>query len=387
MSEQLGSADIFADQSLRPTQLYQETQNNIPAQSGNFYIAHQERRLGRVPRTAEEICFADHTDYLRQPAFEKYMRMHKVLVGRGGAEELEDIYLNLREEAAPRFLIAAGWAAAEVAMVRRDMNTSRRVRLLDEAKEVWRLAIENDAALEEHTPNEKVEHGLRRRVALNIAVLPLLKGIAEGDVTRNTCRSVFDECLDVGLDNVADLSNMTKAKNNEGIAGHVGIGYEINALLAFNRMFSRTWFTIPSTARSDTGYHHRNQTHDLLIIHQDYGQIKRATPVEIKAKASLRDRLRYDALLVRGKMHLSVEGKSMPQYTLQSINAVHKGTDTEEDRVIANGATDRLISMVRDYYAGERLGKLATWHTVTTFQDNAQVVARHPGLSKEPILA
>lgn len=386
MTERLMSVECITDQP-ELTALSQNRQLQTPATGGNFPLVNPEYSLGQVPRTAEEICMADHTDYLQHQAFGKYMRMHKVLVGRSGAEELEDIYHNLKNEPAPRLLFAAGSAAVEVALVRRDWSAARRTGLLDDAKEIWKTAIEHDAFLEPYTPNERVEHGQRNRIALNIAALPLLEGIVTGDVTRDTCRKVFNDCLDIGLKNVDDIHRMIKAKNNEGIAGHAGIGYEANALLAFNRMLSRTWFAVPSIARSDTGYHHRNQTHDLLVIHQDYGQIVRATPVEIKSKASLRDRIRYDALLVRGKMHLSVEGKSKPEYTLQAIDAVHKGRATEEDLLIANNATERLVAMVRDYYAGQRVGKLATWHTVTTFQDNAIVAARHPGLSREPILA
>lgn len=361
MSQQVGSAEYLADQ--------------------------PPLCLGRAPRTFDEIRIADHRDYLNHPSFDRYMRMHKVFVGRGGSEELEVIHSELKNEIAPRFLIAAGWAATEIALVRRDMQTQRRLSLLEEAKDIWGAAIQNHDVLEPTMVPDRAEYGQRHRAALDIAVLPLLRGIVEGDVTRDTCRRVFEDCLKIGRDNTKDLAKMVDLKNNAGIAEYVGIGYESNALLAFNRMFSRTWFAIPSMARSDSGYHHRKQSHDLLILHQNYGEIKRATPVEIKAKASLRDRLRYDALLVRGKMHLSVEGKALPQHTFNAIDAVYSGASTPEDHMIADRATARLVDMVRDYYAGERLGKLATWHTITTFQDDSRVVARHPGLSKVPIVA
>lgn len=384
--ERIGSAEFIADQPLRFDSLQSE-RLGIPHSDGEFSLVEPGGRLGRSPRTAEEICLADHTDYLHNDSFAKYMRMHKVLVGRGGAEELVDIHEQLKSETAPRFLIAAASAAAEVALVHRGLGVAKRRSLLWDARDIWQSAIARDAFLEAYTPPEKMEYGHRHRTALNIAILPLLEGIVEGDVSRNTCRRVFRDCLDIGLRNAYDLSEMVTAKNNRGIADYVGTGYESNALLAFNRKLSRTWFAIPSMARSDSGYHHRNQSHDLLVLHQNYGEIIRATPIEVKAKASLRDRLRYDALLVRGKMHLSIAGKSKPQYTLQAIDAVHRGAATEEDLLIANNATDRLVEMVRDYYAGEKLGKLATWHTVTMFQDNSQVIAKHPGLSRLPIPA
>lgn len=348
------------------------------------YLADQPLSFDAAPRTFDEIRQADHRDYLKHPSFDRYMRMHKVFVGRGGAEELEQIHEDLKTEVAPRFLIAAGWAATEIALVRRDMRTRHRLDLLEEARDIWRTAIDNHNLLEPTMTPDKAEYGQRSRAALDIAVLPLLRGIVEGDVTRKMCHDVFTDCLGIGRQNNKDLAKMLKKRNNAGIAEYVGFGYENNALLAFNRLHSRTWFAIPSMARSDSGYHHRKQSHDLLILHQNYGEIMRSTPVEIKAKASLRDRLRYDALLVRGKMHLSVEGKPLPHHTLNAISAVYRGVANKEERRIADNATERLVNMVRDYYAGERLGKLATWHTVTAFQDNSQVVARHPGLSRVP---
>jgi hypothetical protein len=345
-------------------------------------FADQPPPLGRAPRTIEEVRLADHRDYLEHPSYDRYMRMHKVFVGRGGSEELEQIHDNLKDEIAPRFLIAAGWAAVEIALVRRDMQVNRRLALLQDARDIWHMAVDNHNILEPTMLPDKAEYGQRSRAELDIAVLPLLKGIVEGDVTRKACHEVFTECLGIGKQNNKDLAKMVKERNNAGIAEYVGFGYENNALLAFNRMHSRTWFAIPSMARSDSGYHHRKQSHDLLILHQNYGEIVRSTPVEIKAKASLRDRLRYDALLVRGKMHLSVEGKARPQHTLNAIDAVYRGGASAEEQRIADNATERLVNMVRDYYAGEKLGKLAAWHTVTMFQDNSQVVAKHPGLSR-----
>jgi len=321
-----------------------------------------------------------HTDLSQNKAFEDYMRMHKVLVGNGGAMRLTSIYERLKEETQPHYLSAAGWAAAEVALVRTDASIGERLSILHDATSMWERALAIQTQKEQL--GEEVEYGYMHRIAIDLAVVPLLSGIITGDVTKDACRKSFEDCLSVARSNM-DYLRTAKAKGNvEAVGCHAGVGYECNALLALNRKLSRTWFVIPAMARCDSGYYHRSQTHDLVVIHQKYGAIQSATPVEIKSRASLRDRRRYSALLVRGKMHLSVEGKGKPEYTLDAIGSVYDGVETKEDILIAENATNQFMAMIRDYYAGEVLGAVASKHSVTTFRDNTQVIAHHPGLSK-----
>jgi hypothetical protein len=324
----------------------------------------------------------ENFDYTANPAYEKYLLIHKVLVGNRGAQQLEGIYHALKDEFMPRYLSAAGWAAAESAMVRTDMPVRDRLTLLDGAVETWRTALDHQQWLNAVEPDERIEHSAPHRIALDIAVAPLLAGIVTGGISKADRKRAFVDCLNIAESNAVYIDLMAKNKNRYGLADHLGFGYECNALLSFNRGLTRTWFAIPSMNRSDTGYRYRHQTHDLLAIHLQGGKLESATPIEIKSKASLRDRQRYDALLVRGKMHLSTEGKHAPKYTLAAIAAVYGGRPTREERNIVDNASERILAMVRDYRAGRKIGDLATKHMVTVFRDDALVVARHPGLSK-----
>jgi hypothetical protein len=247
------------------------------------------------------------------------------------------------------------------------------------------MALDHQRWLNAVEPEELVEHSAPHRIALDIAVAPLLAGIITGGVSKQARERAFVDCLNIAQSNAVHIELMSRLGNNVGLADHIGFGYECNALLSFNRTFSRRWFAIPSMNRSDTGYRYRHQTHDLLAVHLQASKLESATPIEIKARPSLRDRQRYDALLVRGKMHLSMEGKYAPRHTLAAIAAVYEGRATKEERKIVNVATERILTMVRDYRAGERLGDLATKHTVTAFCDNRLVIARHPGLSKTAV--
>jgi hypothetical protein len=304
--------------------------------------------------------------------------MPKGVADPAGARQLARVYRQLKDETQPGYLQAGGWAAAEVALGCAYLSPASRLNALHSAQQVWERALAVQTHWEQNGLSQNV--GRMHRLALDLAILPLLKGVVAGNVTESACRQAFTDCLGVAESNMQYLQAARARGDHSAAAAHAGIAYECNALLAHNRKLSSTWFVIPAMARCDSGYYHWRETHDLLVVHQKYGQLISITPVEIKAKASLRDRRRYKALLVRGKMHLSVPGKSQPEHTLHAISAMYTGSASQEDIRIANAATDRFSGMIRDYYAGTVLGDVATAGSVTVFHDNKQVRDRHPGL-------
>lgn len=313
--------------------------------------------------------------------YDQYLRMHKVFVGYQGAEQLENIYEALREDVRPKHLSAAGWSAIETALIRSDRDPEERLALLDGAGDCFVRALDTQRWLNGAQPELPCDYAYPHRIALDIAVLPLLRGLVEGTIDPRVRREVLRDCLNIAQSNAMYTKLMAQEGNTEGIGEFSGFGYECNALLGFNLRCTKGWFVIPSMARCDTGYHHRQQTHDLTIVHHRNGRLLNATPVEIKAAASARDRQRYKALLVRGKMHLSEPGNYRPDDTLAAIEAVYEGRPTSNDVQIFANVTNRFVEMVKDYCAGEQLGKIATKRSVTRFRDNTQVVANHPGLN------
>lgn len=321
------------------------------------------------------------TSFSPNPNYERYLRMHKVFVGAKGASQLEDIYGSLSRESTPRYVATAGWAAVEAALVQEDKPTSERLALLRGGAECWEQALRTQQQFNNLGANHLTEFAFPYRLALDLAVMPLFEDIVNGNVRPETTQRVFDDCLNIAQANIVQIRLAKKAGDIEGLSEHLGFAYECNAVLAFNQLQSQTWFAIPSMTRSDTGYHHRSQTHDLLVVHQKWGELKSMVPVEIKATVGRRECERYQALLVRGKMHLAVEGMYRPEQTLEAITACHEGRPSKKDTEIAANVSNRFSDMVRDYYAGEVLGSLATTRSSTSFRDNSLVAARHPGLS------
>jgi hypothetical protein len=337
--------------------------------------------VGPAMSAADQSLSLENLSFSPHPSYEQYLKIHKVFVGSHTAITLERIHEDLSQESLPRYLSVAGWAAAEAALVQDQIPTKSRLALLDAAIDCWDRGARNQMLLNQSEKTHMIEYSAPYRMALDVAISPLLRGIILGDVTDKIVDDVFEDCLEIANANAEEYRDAFKLRQHDRIAEHSGFGYECNALLAFNRLKIKTWFAIPALARSDSGHHHPEQSHDLSIIRQKWGTIKGVMPVEIKAAANARAKRRYKALLVRGKMHLSVPGKYPPTETLDAINAVHQGVATEEQQELAELASSTFIEMLRDYRSGEVLGGIATERSITTFRDNSVVVSKHPGLN------
>lgn len=316
------------------------------------------------------------------PDYDRYLRIHKVWVGQSGGEYLKKIYSSLSNEQLPRYQTAAGWAAAEAAIVCADDSTDDRLALLRSGVECWQKALAMQVAMNQCVDKPFLaEYSAPYRNALDIAVTPLLEGLVLGYVSDQMCKDAFEDSLEIANANMRELFETYKKGNNDACAEHIGFAHECNARLALNRAKSKHWFALPTMARSDSGHYWSEQSHDLLVVRRKGDEIQSATPVEIKSKASLRDRKRYRALLVRGKMHLCVDGSNTPNVTLDAITSVEMGEASSHQKNIAYQITQKFMEMIKDYYRGERLGNIATTDTLTSFHDKTFVVQNHRGLA------
>lgn len=346
---------------------------------GDFSITEEFNAFDalRMPLATQQLA---PVVFRPNPSYERYLRMHKVFVGASGAQELVEVYERLRDEPIPRYLAAAASAATEAALVDSSKSRAERLSLIGGAALCWLQALQTQRLWNQVGPQHMIEHEFPYRIALDLAVMPVLADMVRGDVRAETTERVFKDCLNIAQANAIQAELSKQAGDVQALGEHTGLGYECNALLAFNRRKSQTWFVIPSTVRSDSGYHHRRQTHDLLVVHQRWGELQSMTPVEIKSVTGRKDLERYHALLVRGKLHLSVMGRHRPDEMLEAITASAEGVARPAERARADIMSERFMSMVRDYNAGHRLGQVATLRSVTEFRDNSVVVAKHPGL-------
>lgn len=341
----------------------------------------KEQRAFDALRSKSSSCDSNAIVFTPNPSYEEYLKIHKVLVGPSTAKELERISINLSNETVPRYLSAAGWAAAEAALAQPDQNASYRNRLLEQSSDCWTRALEMQLDWNELGLEYLTEHTAPYRYALDLAHLPILQAIISGDVTPKTRSQVAIDVLNIAEANIIQMHLAKALGNKDALGDHVGLGYECNGLLAFHSLDSSGLFAIPSSARADSGHHHKNQTHDLLIIQQKWGTITDMTPAEIKSTISQRDRHRYKALLVRGKMHLSIQGKHAPEYTLRAFSGLYNGTQTPIERAITNHARTTILDLYWLYKKGSKIDNFASRKSQCQYRNSDELYMSYPEIA------
>lgn len=337
----------------------------------------QSPDLGQKFQSDQYHDFKEHTAYLTNTAYKKYLQMHKVLVGSSGAHELLEIADSLGQEELPRFLDAAGWAYAEAGLALENESAVDRLEYILQAEQLWcqsmeaSLTLENDASLE-YLHDEVGQF----RSALAVAHAPLLKSIIVGNVSAGTRERVLMDTLAVAQASGVQMELALRSSDFSAASEHVGLLHETNALLTLHYLDNPRYIALPSTARADTGYYHREQTHDITIINQHWGKIRKVIPLEVKSRATVRDRARYKALIIRGKMHLSINGDNDPRHTLDAFSRVYENGGDKKSQRIVDHASSTMLRLLKLYQQGSQLTTVNA-DSATRFHDNRYVTPRH----------
>jgi hypothetical protein len=282
----------------------------------------------------------------------------------------------------PRYLDAAGWAAAEAAMSQPERTAVERVQLLTQASECWERGIMSQEQINQDTERAWLhEHSAPYRMALNIAFTPLMKSLVAGNVTDSVLERTFADTLAIAQTATVQREFAYSAGDTDAASDFIGFGHECNALLTLLYMNDPRHIPLPSSTRGGSGYDYPDQTHDLVVINQHWGDILKVVPIEIKAKASKRDLNRYSALIVRGKMHLSVTGKYSPEHTMNAFAAMYEGSTAKDDMAIVEHATSTMHDLLKLYQKGKRVANIGKTASRTRFHDKAEVAKNYIELS------
>lgn len=220
--------------------------------------------------------------------------------------------------------------------------------LLSTAEQCWQNALTNQEVLDAD-PSKKFmsDYTDQYRLTLNLAFTPIMKSIVAGNVTKRTREKTFADTLAIAQISAIQLTYASKAGNTKAIGDHVGLGHECNVLLALLYLNDPNNLPLPSTYRAGSGYEYRSQTHDITVINQHWGEIYRVLPAEIKAVATFRDKQRYKALIVRGKMHLAIPGRHKPSETTNAFGRCFEGNPSEDDHRIVHYAHPQSKNYLR----------------------------------------
>lgn len=326
-----------------------------------------------------------HRLYLENEVYDKYLHIHKVLVGNKGAEQLVGIGDELSDASLPRYLDAAAWAYAEAAMAS-DGTSLEAVQLVSKAESLWQRALftHKDLVAGEYTGWFEEDRTMEHRMALNLAYTPLLKAILVGNVTKSVRQRTFADTLAIAQLAGVRLDLAGKESQPAAVSDYSGFLHECNALLALLYLDDPRYIPMPSSARADTGYYHRDQTHDVMVINQHYGHIKKIIPIEVKASASVRDKNRYKALIIRGKMHLSINNNRDARDMLDAFADVFDHSTDKAQQQKVDYASVTVRELLRLYQRGMGADTIAI-NSLTQFHDTEQVVRQYPELSKTPV--
>jgi len=324
-----------------------------------------------------------HRKYLDNPAYNQYIHMHKVVVGESGASELTRIAKKLASEELPTYLNAAGWAYAEAGLALHSSSAVDRIELVHKAEHSWQRALVNEASIgEQYDGIYKYGENEGHRTALNLAFAPLIKSIIVGNVNSTVLRRVLHDTAEISRDSRLSLDRAYEEQDIDAAAFHRGFLFEASALMAMLYMDDPRYVPLPATARADTGYFHREQTHDISLLNQHWGEIRKVIPVEIKSKASNRDKRRYRALIIPGKLRLSIDGVD-PRDTVDAFYDVDHGQATTRQTIAIEQLSTQLREMLRLYQQGITPEGLAV-RSLTKFHDAKTVAQSFPELNVNP---
>ncbi|MFZ1361241.1 MAG: hypothetical protein WAS27_04440 [Candidatus Saccharimonadales bacterium] len=309
-------------------------------------------------------------------AYADYMNIHKVFVGHSGGRRLIEIAKALQHEWLPDYLNAGGWAAAEAGLVCDNLDAVSRIDLLNTAEYCWETALTNQETLRHNTDHSYLNEDTDQfRIALNLAFAPIMKSIIVGDVTRTVRERTFADTLAIAQLNSIQLNLASKEGDIDAVGDHLGLSHECNALLTLLYLNDPNYIPIPSTYRAGSGYEYRSQTHDITVINQHWGTIQRILPAEIKAAASFRDKQRYKALIIRGKMHLAIPGQHHPLTTTDAFAQCFEGNPSDDAQAIVTHATTTVKHLFSLYQKGECPDEFKKIRTNTEFHTTDQLAA------------
>lgn len=309
-----------------------------------------------------------HRALLHNDAYKRYLKMHKVIVNRSGSDLLLRIGESLQEEDHPEYLEAAGWALAEAGLADGQKPTAQRLDLLEMADENWQRALKMYDGLEStEFPDRWRDDSKPFRLALNIAYTPIMRAIVCGDVTTKVRRKVLHDTIAIAQ--LAELHRDLAQRQGHKVAGCelYGFMHECNTMAAWLMLDNPAYVPIPSSSRADNGIFNPKQTHDISLVHQNYGTIKKVIPIEVKKERHIESVKRYDAMLITRK-DLTLDSDGTIEDTLHSLADIFEGAATKEEYWQLAKIRRTLRSRLQKYQQYDPAPAYNSYNTRTQFR-------------------
>lgn len=314
-----------------------------------------------APRTEFDFTMRpDTTDRLQpagffdEPAYLRYMQMEKRFADPGSTDDLLAIHDDLIEKSGVEYLSVAGWASAEAALIARNRPYQTRLLFLAQASEAWNKAVQMQHAHNVRNGLENDSHNARStRLRLAKAFVPMMQDMVRGDITKQTRSQLYDDMLFLAATNASVIQDMEQQGRADEIGEHIGLAHELNAMLAVNRLQSPTLIAMPAIARADNGRFHKEETHDIELLHLQWGDIMGVTTLESKARPREKHYRRYTAAIIDGRIHLFKKDSTSPIDTvvlfLEERDGLLKPSESRE----LEKMTDTIVHLARHQLSDE----------------------------------
>jgi hypothetical protein len=291
--------------------------------------------------------------------YESYHRIHKRFVGPATADKLVNFYESISQTQKPREMFVAGWAAAEAALVGSQYTSAERSKLAIAAKDCWEysLQLETERASASAWERDTVPDATEQyRIASTIALAPIIEAISRGVLSKQTLRACQEQLIDVADLNFNDMMTAVSTGSEGRASSHMGVAFEQIATLGVNRLLSARIVSLFSLARSGTGFYYPKQTHDVMILNLDRGNITRVTPTEVKSKLKVKFSNRYEAALVGGKAMLGEDRRAIGDI-LGMFRRELEGGASDSEHEYLDTISASIIHSVRHHHRAEKFGR------------------------------
>lgn len=292
--------------------------------------------------------------FFDDPTYLSYMQMDKRFADARAADDLLAVHDDLVDSTCVEYLSVAGWASAEAALVAHDRPQEERIAYLGQAVQVWDKAIQLQHVRNVRQHLELDSHNANStRLQLAEVFIPLMRDMIGGDITKQTRRQLYSDILFLAATNASALQDMEKQGRIEEAGPHVGLAHELNAMLAVNRLQSPTLVAMPAIARADSGLYHREETHDIELLHLQWGDIMGVTTLESKARPKEKHYRRYTAAIINGRIHLFKKDSTSPIDTVVLFLQEHDGMLRSSGKRELEKMTDTIVHLARHQLSDE----------------------------------
>ncbi|HEX8389944.1 MAG TPA: hypothetical protein VF597_00820 [Candidatus Saccharimonadales bacterium] len=290
----------------------------------------------------------------------RYLQLPKDFVGPERADDLYFMYEQLKSaKHSWTYQFVAGSVAAESGLMGRYLSADERHDRLEAANRSWKDAQEG--FIVSHMNNEWSDgrlYAVPDRIEMHRSFLPLYHEMVDGYVTQQTSEQTHDRLVSLAVSNL-DLHDTAQANDDFGaISARRGLAYELGTLLTITRLQCPSLFAVPVPARADHGAFFPEQTHDVRLVQQSWGEVNWCVPYEVKpASGGYKDR--YDSAFVRGRVELRMPSSSDPLDIVRYMKEEVDGTISEQHTGELNEITSRILRLAEDYKCRQKIATMA----------------------------